>query len=228
MSETGGPEHDYEPVPGLPGRLPKGEIILWQGAPVSSLVSRHVMKTRWIAGYFAILVIWNTVAGIYDGRTAGAILFSTAALAIMSALAIGLLEAFAWGVQKTTMYTITNKRVVMRIGVALSATFNLPFTRIVSADMREDKNGAGDIALTLAPGDKLSWLVFWPHVRGFRKGALMPQMICLKDVAIAGNVLSAALAGSRTSAAVSVRTDASAGKDAVAARAGRRLIEAAE
>jgi hypothetical protein len=40
--------------------------------------------------------------------------------------------------------------------------------------------------------------VFWPHVRGFKKGALMPQMICLKDVAIAGNVLSsAALAGSR-------------------------------
>jgi hypothetical protein len=25
--------------------------------------------------------------------------------------------------------------------------------------------------------------VFWPHVRGFKKGALMPQMICLKDVA---------------------------------------------
>ncbi|MEQ8479687.1 MAG: photosynthetic complex putative assembly protein PuhB [Hoeflea sp.] len=228
MSETGGPEHDHEPVPGLPGRLPKGEIILWQGAPVSSLVSRHIMKTRWVAGYFAILVIWNIVAGIYDGRTAGAILFSTSALAIMSALAIAMLEAFAWGVQKTTMYTITNKRVVMRIGVALSATFNLPFNRIVSADLREDKNGAGDIALTLAPGDKLSWLVFWPHVRGFKKGALMPQMICLKDVAIAGNVLSAALAGSRTSTAVSIRTDPAAGKDAVAARAGRRLIEAAE
>jgi hypothetical protein len=101
-------------------------------------------------------------------------------------------------VQKTTLYTITNKRIVMRIGVALSATFNLPFTRIVSADMREDKNGNGDIALTLKPGDRLSWLVFWPHVRGFKKGALMPQMICLKDVAVAANVLSSALAVSRT------------------------------
>ena len=171
----------------------------------------------------------DTRARIEASLRAANIMFSTAALAIMSALAIGLLEAFAWGVQKTTMYTITNKRVVMRVGVALSATFNLPFSRIVSADMREDKNGAGDIALTLAPGDKLSWLVFWPHVRGFRKGALMPQMICLKDVAIAGNVLSAALAGSRTSSAVTIRTDAEPGrKDAVAARAGRRLVEAAE
>lgn len=223
MSETGGPEHDYEPVPGLPGRLPEGEMILWQGAPSSAQVSRRIMKTRWIAGYFAVLVIWNVSAGIYDGRMVSEILFSSGALAILCGMAIALLEAFAWGVQKTTMYTITNKRVVMRIGVALSATFNLPFTRIVSADMREDKNGCGDIALTLAPGDKLSWLVFWPHVRGFRKGALIPQMICLKDVAIAGNVLSAALAGSRRSnpAAAAKRTNSA------PAHAGR-LIEAAE
>jgi hypothetical protein len=222
MSETGGPEHDFEPVPGLPGRLPKGEFILWQGAPSSAHVSRQIMKTRWIAGYFAVLLVWNVSAGIYDGRTPSELLFSSGALAIMAALAIALLEAFAWGVQKTTMYTITNKRVVMRIGVALSATFNLPFTRIVSADMREGKDGVGDIALTLAPGDKLSWLVFWPHVRGFRKGALMPQMICLEDVAIAGNVLSAALAGSR-------RSDAPAsGQNVSAPSGGGRLIEAAE
>jgi hypothetical protein len=149
MSETGGPEHDYEPVPGLPGRLPEGEHILWQGAPSSAQVSRQIMKTRWIAGYFAVLVLWNITAGIYDGRLPSEILFSSGALAILSTIAIALLEAFAWGVQKTTLYTITNKRIVMRIGVALSATFNLPFTRIVSADMREDKNGNGDIALTL-------------------------------------------------------------------------------
>ena len=226
MSETGGPEHDHEPVPGLPGRLPEGEHILWQGAPSSAKVSRQVMKTRWIAGYFAVLVTWNITAGIYDGRLPSEILFSSGALAILSTIAIGLLEAFAWGVQKTTLYTITNKRVVMRIGVALSATFNLPFTRIVSADMREGPDGTGDIALTLKPGDRLSWLVFWPHVRGFNKGVLMPQMICLKDVAIAGNVLSAALAGSRTAG------DALPQRSATAQQAGRvpgrRLIEAAE
>lgn len=226
MSETGGPEHDYEPVPGLPARLPDGEYILWQGVPTSAAVSRTVLKTRWIAGYFAVLVAWNITAGLYDGRLPSEILFSSGALAILSTIGIGLLEAFAWGVQKTTLYTITNKRIVMRIGVALSATFNLPFTRIVSADMREGKNGVGDIALTLLPGDRLSWLVFWPHVRGFRKGALMPQMIGLKDVAIAGNVLSAALAGSRTMESA-VKTATSTTKQTGRVSAGR-IIEAAE
>ncbi|MEM5471728.1 photosynthetic complex putative assembly protein PuhB [Hoeflea sp. AS60] len=226
MSETGGPEHDYEPVPGLPAELPEGEVILWQGAPSSAKVSRQVIKTRWIAGYFAVLIAWNVSAGLYDGRLPSEILFSSGALTIMATIVVGFLEAFAWGVQKTTLYTITNKRVVMRIGVALSATFNLPFTRIVSADMREGPDGAGDIALTLKPGDKLSWLVFWPHVRGFKKGALMPQMICLKDVAIAGNVLSAALSGSRTAGDAAPQRAVSSKQTGPIS--GGRLIEAAE
>ena len=212
MSETGGPEHDYEPVPGLPARLPEGEVILWQGAPSSAKVSRQVMKTRWIAGYFAVLVAWNVTAGIYDGRLPSEILFSSGALAILSTIAIGLLEAFAWGVQKTTLYTITNKRVVMRIGVALSATFNLPFTRIVSADMREGPDGSGDIALTLKPGDRLSWLVFWPHVRGWRKGRMVPQMIGLDDVASVGKLLANELQAHGQEAAVSHSRNGADGK----------------
>ncbi|OCW58480.1 photosynthetic complex putative assembly protein PuhB [Hoeflea olei] len=220
MSETGGPEHDYEPVPGLPARLPEGEYILWQGAPTSAAVARRVMKTRWIAVYFGVLVLWNISAGVYDNRTPGEILFSSGALAILSMIGMGLLEAFAWGVQKTTLYTITNKRIVMRIGVALSATFNLPFARITAADMREGKNGIGDIALTLAPGDRLSWLIFWPHVRGFKNGALMPQLICLKDVAEVAKVLAKALADARpaaTEAAVSAPADAQPHKDIIQA-----------
>jgi hypothetical protein len=189
MSETGGPEHDYEPVPGLPAQLPEGERILWQGRPVSSAVARRCLKARWLAAYFALLVAWAVVSGIYDGRPAGSILFSASAIAIMAMIVLGLVEAFAWGVQRTTLYTITNKRVVMRIGVALSATFNLPFAQIVGADMRHDSKNNGDIALMLKPGNRLSWLVFWPHARGWRKGTLVPQMIGLADAAGAARIL---------------------------------------
>ena len=45
-------EHELEPVPGLPGTLPDGEQMLWQGRPSARLVARHVLKNRWIAGYF--------------------------------------------------------------------------------------------------------------------------------------------------------------------------------
>jgi Bacterial PH domain len=207
MTHTGGPEHDFEPVPGLPGRLPDGEDIVWQGAPASGAVALRVLKTRWIAGYFAALAIWNIVSGIHDGRTAGAILFSAGAIMTMGAIVVAMLEAFAWGVRRTTLYTITNRRVVMRIGVALSATFNLPFSQILSADMRADSKGNGDIALMLKPGHKLSLLVFWPHVRGWRNGTMIPQMIGLDDAEIAAQCLAQQLsmfAATRTTRIVKV------------------------
>ena len=112
-------EHEIEPSPGLPGTLPRGETVLWQGRPSARLVSRHVLKTRWIAGYFLVLALWGAWAGHADGHGAGGILFSVAVLVALAALAIGLLEAFAWGVEKTTLYTVTNERIVMRFGVAL-------------------------------------------------------------------------------------------------------------
>jgi hypothetical protein len=75
--------------PAFPAGCQKGEHILWQGAPSSAQVSRQIMKTRWIAGYFAVLVLWNVSAGIYDGRLPSEILFSSGALAILAPWRLG-------------------------------------------------------------------------------------------------------------------------------------------
>jgi len=40
-------EYEYEPVPGLPQRLPQGERILWQGAPDWQTLARiPCLETR--------------------------------------------------------------------------------------------------------------------------------------------------------------------------------------
>ena len=57
-------EHEIEPLPGLPGVPPAGEVILWQGRPSSALVARHLLKVRWIVGYFLILASWAIAAGL--------------------------------------------------------------------------------------------------------------------------------------------------------------------
>lgn len=111
-------EHEIEPVPGLPGYLPEGEDMLWQGRPSARLVARHVLKNRWIAGYFVVLAAWAVLGGLYDGRPVAGIVFSVAVLTALAALVIGMLELFAWAVEKTTLYTITSRRVVIRFGVA--------------------------------------------------------------------------------------------------------------
>jgi hypothetical protein len=48
----------------------------------------------------------------------------------------GIAGRLAWLSARTTVYTITDKRVVMRIGIVLSLTFNLPLRQIESAGLK--------------------------------------------------------------------------------------------
>jgi len=52
-------DFNFEPVRGLPEKLPEGEHILWQGAPDVRALAREALGVRWVAGYFAILTIWR-------------------------------------------------------------------------------------------------------------------------------------------------------------------------
>jgi hypothetical protein len=185
-------EHEIEPIPGLPGHLPAGEQILWQGRPAARLVARHVLKSPWVGGYFLLLALWAAAAGLADGQPLGGILFSVAVLIALAALALGLLELFAWGVERTTLYTVTSQRVVMRFGVALSMSLNLPFTQINAVALGRLGGKAGSIAIALRPGHRLSWMVQWPHVRGWRFAAPEPALICLTDADAVAAILAMA------------------------------------
>lgn len=186
-------EHEYEPFPGLPGKLPAGETILWQGKPSAGLVSRHLLKVRWIGGYFVVLAIWAVIAGFYDGQPLGGIVFSVAVLTALAAVLVAMLELFAWAVEKTTLYTITTERVVIRFGVALSMTVNLPYRRVGSVSIGKLSGSSGSIALALLPDDRLSWLIQWPHVRAWRFSHPEPSLICLADAEQVSDVLALAI-----------------------------------
>jgi hypothetical protein len=83
------------------------------------------------------------------------------------AVALGLLLGTAWFSARSTLYTLTNKRVVMRIGIVLTLTFNLPFKRIAGASLKTQGAGTGDIALALHPEDRIGWAHLWPHQRAW-------------------------------------------------------------
>ena len=60
-------EYDSEPIRGLPGELPEGERILWQGSPDWRVFVRSALFGRWIVGYFAILAFWSIATGSFGG-----------------------------------------------------------------------------------------------------------------------------------------------------------------
>lgn len=177
---------------GLPEPLPYGERILWQGSPGWAAIARHALHLRGLAVYFGLLVLWVLVSATLHG---GPVLLPTAKAAAAAALPLALGLLYAWGVARSTTYTVTSSRVLIRMGIALPLTLNLPFAEITSADITNRADGTGDIALTLVDaGRKLSWFLLWPHVRPFRMGRAQPQLRGLADAASAGQTLSRALA----------------------------------
>jgi Bacterial PH domain len=76
--------------------------------------------------------------------------------------------AFAWGVSRTTLYTLTNRRLVLRIGVALNKCVNLPLAEIETADLKILGDGHGDIVLSLKGPPRLGYILLWPHARSLR------------------------------------------------------------
>jgi hypothetical protein len=178
-------EYDHEPIRGLPGDLPAGEEILWQGSPDWRTFARSALYTRYVAGYFAILAL----IGIASGSIFGAVTSVIAGVIVHALLAL-----FAVLVGRTTVYTITNRRVVLRIGIALNKCINLPLGQIASANLRAQPADHGDIALTLVGKHRLGYAVLWPHARPMHLARPQPMLRALPDAATAANILARACA----------------------------------
>lgn len=186
-------EHEGEPIRGLPGHLPAGEHILWQGSPDWRTLSRSALKAHWIAGYFGVLAVWNVGNELVGGGSAVSALTTGAISLVVGAVAVGLLVLYAWLNARTTVYTLTNKRFVLRHGVALSKCFNIPYPTIATAGLKVDAKGVGDIPLGLADGYKVAYPHLWPHARPWRIMSPQPMMRSVPDAASVAELLSSQL-----------------------------------
>ncbi|WP_428511779.1 photosynthetic complex putative assembly protein PuhB [Roseovarius sp.] len=178
------PHDDFhvEPVPGLPERPPEGEQILWQGRPNWWALTVQSLNLYWVAGYFVLLFAWRFVTLFDQVGMAHAFRVSFPFL-IIGAVAAALLLLIGYVQARATVYTITNRRVAMRVGAALTVTLNLPFSRIASADLALRRSGNGTIALDLMDPPPLSYLTCWPHVRPWHVRKPQPALRSIDDAA---------------------------------------------
>ena len=197
-------DFDVEPLPGLPALPPAGERIIWQGKPEWRTVARRILHIRSIAAYFGVIVLWRITTGLYDGQSIGSVLTNLLPLAGAAAISLGLLALISRGIARTTIYTITNRRVVLRFGVALPVTFNIPFAMIASAGVRDLGSGQGDLTLGLLPGKRIAYLVLWPHVRPWQLRSPQPMLRAIPEVINVAALLRDALAADPTSKTVRV------------------------
>ena len=173
-------DFNFEPIRGLPEQLPEGEHILWQGAPDPWRLAREALGLRWVAGYFALLAFWRVGVSSADVPFGVAIMHGLPFL-LSGVVACAILYGIAYVQARSTVYTLTNKRVAMRIGAALTMTLNLPYTWIGTAKLDLKSSGHGTLAFELIGETKVSYLMSWPHVRPWRIARTQPALRCIAD-----------------------------------------------
>lgn len=195
-----------EPVPGLPGHLPPGEVVLWQGRPDTWRLAREAFALDWFVAYSVLLVLWRASVAWSEGGAAQAVAVGLpyAALGLIGA---GVIWWLARAQARATLYTITTQRVAMRIGAALTLTLNLPFAQIEGAALDLRRGGTGTIALRMVAGTRIAALTLWPHMRPWRLGRPEPALRCIPDAAEVARLLAEA-AESRLARPVVTRTPA--------------------
>lgn len=182
--EHGGFEH--EPIPGLPGRLPPGEHILWQGKPDWKRLGVTAFHVRAITVYFGLIALWALLSG---GGMGGVM-----ATALAAGGAVSILLLLSWLTARSAIYTITNRRVVFRIGVALPTCINVPFTIVETAGLKQHGDGCGDIPLQLTGKTAIGYALLWPHARPWRISRPEPMMRAVPEAERVAGILSRALA----------------------------------
>ncbi len=186
-------DFEFEPVRGLPKPLPPGEKILWQGAPDWKALARRAMRLRPLAFYAFVIVLWRGVTVVYDGGSVIDGLVGAGVLVMVFGAALAMLAGIAYFSARETVYTLTTKRVVMRFGVALTMTVQIPYTKIAAAGLLSHGDGAGDIPVSLVDTERVSYAVMWPHARPWTWRRPEPMLRCVPNAAAVAGVLAAAL-----------------------------------
>lgn len=176
-------------IPGIDEPLPPGEELLWTGTPTVSGQLRQGLFLRFAA-------VWLVVAALLPTFRGTAVEGSTAAhlgwVGVVGLVVLALAAGWAWLVRRTTVYAVTDRRVVMKIGVALPSILNIPLEQLSGAACRGYGDGSGEITLPLADRSELGWALLWPHVRPWRVARAEPALRWIEDVDEVASLLTAA------------------------------------
>ena len=173
----------------LSENLPNGEQLIWQGHPERRALATRAMYLKYIAFYLVVLIAARTGYLIMDDEPvatwSGMLVWQVLASAFVMLLIVGLATVYS----RTTRYSLTNERLIIKTGAAITIHINLPLQQITAADLREYSDGTGDITLQVSRAEKLYWLLLWPNVRSWWIRPLRPVLRGLRDAQTVAHLL---------------------------------------
>jgi hypothetical protein len=189
-----GEEYEFEQIPGLPGPLPAGEKLLWQGSPRWWPLARRALYVVPVGAYFLLVALWQAVSMWQLRLSWRAIAHEVGGSLLPGAIAVGLLCLLAWASARATVYSLTNRRIAIRHGVALPIGLNLPLPQIQAVAMSHHRDGTAELALSLPRSKRLSYVVNWPHVRAWHFTRPQPTLRAIAEPEHVAALLTQALA----------------------------------
>jgi hypothetical protein len=161
----------------------------WRGRPAWRSAAIRIWKARIVAVYFALLLADGVRLAFAGVDPRAEVMVGDAKLLATAVIAVGGLLLLAWLTQRTTLYTIDDRQVTLRYGIALQATLVIPFGAIEHVGVRVHKDHTGDIALRLKPGQRVIYPKLWPHARPWRLFRAEPMLRCVPQAGMVGALL---------------------------------------
>ena len=169
--------------------LAPGETVVWTGKPSWRRVGRDAMHLRGVTAYFGLLFVLDAYQAWMKAIPLRQALHDSVPLAVITCVALGILAGLSWLVGRSR-YTVTNRRVILRYGIALPATLSIPMSQIASTAVAVGADGTADIVLQLKAGNRMPYLKLWPHARPWRVKEPQPMLRCVAQ----GEAVAATLA----------------------------------
>ena len=161
--------------------IPNGESILWKGRPSLWGFSWNLFGLKWITLYLSMLSIVS-VARIFasDFYTAFYVDFLPFFLSgiFASIILIGLAATQTY----STVYIITENRVIIKTGAALSFLISMPFKKIKEVNLQKRGVSIGTISFELLSEKRVPYISCWPSVRPWKFKRTQPAFSCIGSV----------------------------------------------
>jgi hypothetical protein len=181
-------------IEGVGEPLPVGEALLWEGRPDVRLLALRVFHLRLLLVYWGVVAAGFVAWGLAAGRGGGALAADLAWLALVGLVGTGVIFALARAVRRSTTYALTDRRVVIRMGIAFPSVLNLPLRQLDAVDLRSLGNDAGEVVLTTAGDARIGWLYLWPHARPWHFREPAPSLRALRGAEAVGRRIAAEVA----------------------------------
>ena len=168
--------------------VPEGEKVCWVGKPNWVSFGFHVFGIKYLVIYFIISAFYS-VSQIELDFSLNAFIGEYISFVVSGVIASLILFLLSYVSARHTCYVITEKRLVIRTGVALVFLLNVPFKNVISIDKQSLYYGVGNLSFKTQSKKRIPYFSCWPSVRSGSFLETIPTFRSIANIEEIGNLV---------------------------------------